>query len=92
MLVLYSQFAYLCTIKLINNYQSAKKTMEKNYSEDAPIRTVVREMEVGDLIHFPAARLSVVRTTTSILSVELSRKYRSRVNRKMMTIDVTRLA
>lgn len=66
--------------------------MEKNYSEKTPIRATLKEMEVGDLVHFPVSRTSVIRSTTSTLNLELQRKYVSRLNRETMTIDVTREA
>ena len=64
--------------------------MEQNYSEKTPIRATLKEMEVGDLVHFPVSRTSVIRSTTSTLNLELQRKYVSRLNRETMTIDVTR--
>ena len=66
--------------------------MEQNYSEKAPIRATLKEMEVGDVVHFPTSRTSVIRSTTSTLSLELERKYSSKLNRDTMTIDVTRQA
>ena len=66
--------------------------MEKNYSEKAPIRATLKEMEVGDIVHFPVSRTSVIRSTTSTLSLELERKYSAKLNRDTMTIDVTRQA
>ncbi len=64
--------------------------MENNYSEKRPIRATLKEMEIGDIVHFPVSRTSVIRSTTSTLNLELGRKYVSRLNRETMTIDVTR--
>lgn len=64
--------------------------MEQNYSVKQPIRATLKEMEVGDIVHFPVLRTSVIRSTTSTLSLELGRKYVSRLNRETMTIDVRR--
>lgn len=64
--------------------------MEQNYSEKTPIRSSLKEMAVGDIVHFPTSRTSVVRSTVSTLNLELERKYVSRLNRETMTIDVTR--
>lgn len=64
--------------------------MEQNYSKKSPIRATLREMGVGDIIHFPVSRTSVIRSTTSTLNLELNRKYISRLNRETMTIDVRR--
>ena len=66
--------------------------MEQNYSNRIPLRATIKDMEIGDIIHFPVAKVSVVRSTTSTLNLEMGRKYKSRLNRETMTIDVTREA
>lgn len=66
--------------------------MEQNYTDKKPIRATLRDMEIGDIVHFPVSRTSVIRSTTSTLNLELNRKYVSRLNRETMTIDVTRKA
>jgi hypothetical protein len=66
--------------------------MEQNYSNRKPLRATIKEMGVGDIIHFPVTKTSVIRSTTSTLNLEMGRKYRSRLNRETMTIDVTREA
>lgn len=91
MLVYYSQNAYLCTVKLTNNTQTTKK-MEKNYSSDTPIRATIKEMNIEDIIHFPVSKLSVLRSTVSTLNIELNRKYKTKLNRKTMTVDVKRIS
>lgn len=68
------------------------KEMEKNYSSETPIRATLKEMEIGDVCRFPIARLSVVRATSSVLGLELERKYRSRQNREERTVDITRVS
>ncbi len=64
--------------------------MEKNYSSDDSIRGTIKDMKIGDIIHFPVCRLSVVRSTACTLSVELDRKYSSRRNKKLRTVDLIR--
>ena len=64
--------------------------MEQNYSAKTPIRATLKDMKIGDIVHFPTSRTSVIRSTTSTLNLELNRRYVSRVNRDTMTIDVTR--
>lgn len=81
---------YLCIAKLINNIETIKK-MEKNYSSDTPVRATLKDMSVGDITHFPIARLSVVRATSSTLGLELDRQYTVKQNRGNRTADVTRL-
>jgi hypothetical protein len=66
--------------------------MEQNYSNRKPLRATIKEMGVGDIIHFPVTKTSVIRSTTSTLNLEMGRKYKSRLNRETMTIDVTREA
>lgn len=66
--------------------------MEQNYSTRKPLRATIKEMGVGDIIHFPVTKTSVIRSTTSTLNLEMGRKYKSRLNRETMTIDVTREA
>ena len=66
--------------------------MEQNYSNRIPLRATIKDMEIGDIIHFPVTKVSVVRSTTSTLNLEMGRKYKSRLNRETMTIDVTREA
>lgn len=64
--------------------------MEQNYTDKKHIRATLRDMEIGDIVHFPVSRTSVIRSTTSTLNLELGTKYVSRLNRENMTIDVTR--
>lgn len=64
--------------------------MARFYEKKAPIRAALKAMEVGDVIHFPASRTSVVRSTASILNLETERKYTSRTNREEKVIEVTR--
>jgi hypothetical protein len=64
--------------------------MEQNYQEKKPIRATLKDMQVGDIVHFPASRTSVIRSTTSTLGLELDREYASRINRDARTIDVIR--
>lgn len=66
--------------------------MEKNYQEKKPIRATLKEMEIGDVVHFPTSRTSVIRSTTSTLNLEMERRYVSRLNRETKSIDVTRMA
>lgn len=66
--------------------------MEKNYQEKKPIRATLKEMEIGDIVHFPTSRTSVIRSTTSTLNLEMERRYVSRLNRETKSIDVTRLS
>lgn len=64
--------------------------MEANTKGGMPIRRVMREMEIGDGIQFPILKMSVVRSTASILGVELDRKYKVVLNREDRVVNVTR--
>lgn len=66
--------------------------MEKNYNFGLPIRATIKDMDVDDIIHFPVSKLSVIRTTAANLGIETNRKYKTRLNRSTMTVDVTRIS
>lgn len=66
--------------------------MEKNYQEKKPIRATLKKMEIGDVVHFPTSRTSVIRSTASTLNLEMERRYVSCLNRETKSIDVTRLS
>lgn len=66
--------------------------MEKFMSLNDPIRPTLREMQVGDVVHFPVSKMSVVRTLSSTLGYEMERKYTVRHNRKIKKMTVTRIS
>lgn len=66
--------------------------MEKNYSSDTPIRATLKDMEVGDIVHFPMSKLSVVASTASTLGLELDRRYSTKRNKPNRTADTTRIS
>lgn len=55
-----------------------------------PIRRAMREMVVGGVITYPIIKMSVVRSTASILGVELDRYYKVEQNREKKVVNVTR--
>ena len=63
--------------------------MEENVK--VPIRSTMREMEVGDRHVYPIAKMSVVRSTASILGVELDRKYKVVQDREERVVEVERV-
>ena len=65
--------------------------MEKFMSLNDPIKPTLREMQVGDVVHFPVSRMSVIRTLSSTLGYEMDRKYTARHNRNMKMMSVTRV-
>ena len=66
--------------------------MERFLSESDPVKPILKEMEVGDVVHYPISRLSVISASTSTIGLELGRKYQAVRNKKMKTIVVKRLS
>ncbi len=65
--------------------------MNKKISETQPIRTQLRNMRVGDVLFFPASKLSVLRTTCSGLGFEMGGwKYSVRQDKARYNVVVTR--
>lgn len=64
--------------------------MEKKIS-NRPMREEIKNMEVNDVVTYPAAKLCSVKTTCSMLGFVLERKYKTRQNREDRTISVTRI-
>lgn len=56
-----------------------------------PVRSTMREMEVGDKYVYPIVKMSVVRSTASILGVELDRKYKVVQDRDERIVEVERV-
>ena len=67
-----------------------KKSKETAVSK--PILTQLREMEVGDILVFPAERMSVVKSSCSTFGFEWGKTFSTTINRKERTISVTRKA
>lgn len=65
--------------------------MRKKLGMDSPIRSSLRSMKEGDVLRFPIARLSVVRSTASTLGTELGRKYSTLISQKDKCIEVFRV-
>ena len=59
--------------------------MEKFMSLSDPIKPTLREMQVGNVVHFPVSKMSVIRTLSSVLGFEMNRKYTAKHNHKMKT-------
>lgn len=53
--------------------------MEEKMEKEKGLKQMLIEMSVGDTVHFPIRRLSVVRSTCSTLGCELERKYMTRM-------------
>ena len=56
------------------------------------IRSILREMKIGETISFPICRLSVIRSTASTLGLEMTRYYQTKQSKESRTISVTRIA
>ncbi len=59
--------------------------------EKKPIRGIIVNMKIGDKKDFPVMKMSTVRTTASIVSYELGRRYRTTHDREHKRIVVERV-
>lgn len=89
MLVLYSRFAYLCTIKLNKLYNKSINAMEKVIPK--PMLAVLRDMKVGEACVYPVSRMSSLKTMCSTYGVQWGRKFTTKVNTTERTITATRV-
>lgn len=56
-----------------------------------PISATLREMEVGQIISFPAEQTCSVKTMCSNLGFQINRRFTTSINREKRTLDVTRV-
>lgn len=63
---------------------------EKIYDTNQTIRETLRDMLIGDVVVFPAEKVSVVRATASNVGLEHNRHYTTRTNRDERVIRVKR--
>lgn len=56
-----------------------------------PLRSVIRDLSEGESIDFPIGRLQSVKTTCTDLGLIYERKFKTKTNRVMKTISVTRI-
>lgn len=84
---LYLRIVYLCTTKLTNISNMAKKINEKE-----PVMTQIKAMEVGDELSIPIGFRGVqsVRSNLYLISLEMERKYTSHLNRAAKCLEITR--
>lgn len=61
---------------------------EKNKT---PLRSVIRDLSEGESTDFPIDRLQSVKTTCTDLGLIYERKFKTKTNRVMKTISVTRI-
>ena len=66
--------------------------MEKFLSETDPIKPLFKVMEVGDVVHYPISRLSVIGASASTIGIELGRKFKVSRNKVTRTVVVRRLS
>ena len=58
--------------------------------EEQPIRQTLLALQVGETVSFPIIRLKSVRTQASELGAIYCRKFTTKMNRAMRTVEVTR--
>lgn len=63
---------------------------DNDYFPFVDISELIEEIEVGEIISFPAKKDSIVRVMAARIGKELQRDYRCRRNTKEKTIDVCR--
>lgn len=56
-----------------------------------PLRSVIRDLSIGESIDFPIDRLQSVKTTCTDLGLIYERKFKTKTNRVKKTISVTRI-
>lgn len=56
-----------------------------------PLRSVIRDLSMGESIDFPIDRLQSVKTTCTDLGLIYERKFKTKTNRVKKTISVTRI-
>lgn len=56
-----------------------------------PLRSVIRDLSEGESTDFPIDRLQSVKTTCTDLGLIYERKFKTKTNRVMKTISVTRI-
>lgn len=66
--------------------------MKKENEATKPILTQLREMEIGDMLSFPAAKRGSIKTMCSEFGFQWGKKFSTSINRQERTISVTRNA
>ena len=64
----------------------------KELTNKKPISPTLKEANIGEVISFPLSRLSVVKSTCTILATETGRKFKTAINRDEKVIKVMRLS
>lgn len=55
------------------------------------IRPALNRMECGDMLVFPLSRTNTVRATVALARTETGRDYRTKINRELDRLEVTRI-
>lgn len=59
---------------------------------DKPILTVLRELEIGETVTYPAERTSYLRSACVAFGLEWGKKFKTKINREERTVSATRTA
>ena len=59
-------------------------------NEKREIRPALNRMECGDLLVFPLSRTNTVRATVALAHLETDREFKTKVNRELERLEVTR--
>ena len=68
-----------------------KKKMEKKQEKEKPALRILGEMEIGDIVEFPAYRLNSIKTMCSTFGFIWDKKFRTSANRDKHVTQVTRV-
>ena len=80
-----------------NDYNSGKPNAKKKvildneYLPFVPIKQTLLDMEVGDIVAWPAWKMNSVRILASRIKKEIGREFKCVTNRKEKTAEVLRL-
>lgn len=77
-------------IRIINQltlYILRKMEKKMNYG---PVATQIKALEVGEVVHFPVAKLTTVKTSASNVGLAMGRKFSTNIDREQGVISVTR--
>ena len=87
LLVLFTRFVYLCSIKLVNNMIMANKNPKK-----IALSIKINTLTIGKTVTFPIERMAVVKNTASYLGTVFQKKFTTHMDRDARTITVKRLS
>ena len=65
--------------------------MERICKKNSPIKPILAELQIGDVVKFPVSRASTIRTSCSCLKLEKGKVFECTTERKIKKISVMRV-